>query len=729
MLKLAAIVYLALLIPFLKKDYEVILACSLILMRIPGTGSPYAGLYFLPVLLLLFRDRDFHSLAYLVPLFFINYLFGFYNDGGILYQYFFLFATLLCFVILGLFAFMPKIVRFVGNKKENNLAVSQNVATTPDNSERRGKKMIRFGLPAVLFLVVFLVVIFLSKQYFSSNFLVVDDGREYALFLQKGFVQYVFPNSRPIAAFFMGIGFSAFGANWHAWVFYVSFFVACLITVFYILLRTMKIFWVYASLLSLGMLFSRLNWYFYACCFGVMESLSLIFCILGFISIYQYLKQKKLFWFAFSLVFFLVSAFSHERYFPTLAIPCLVAIFNEKNRARKIMVPIAGLIGIGAFFSYRFFLVGGPLFRVTGNQQFEMDFGALFQNAWHVFSNSISINEPLWYMSGITNAQLGLVSRLSFALSGLLFGASTLLSFIFIFVAFSKKQTETALFLISLWVGFLSLVAAASTTSRSETRWEYSVFALLLVIFSATVQFGISLLPKEERTVPKIKSRKFWSSCSAIVLAAAITSFNGLYSLRVKEHFYINDYASMSDGFYQSIYLPYLESGKEKLIICSDDFNRYAITYLPMQWGNQESVVVDKTELYSGKIDLSDAFVVTLDEYNVGRIVDATDYKIDNSWIGKEFDFVVVGDVDSLTAKIMETIFPVEEPNGFVIYVNESLKVSHTLLNDLVTITIPLELGKINHVKFVCDYTYNSAKAGTGLDIRDLAIYIVELGA
>ena len=42
---------------------------------------------------------------------------------------------------------------------------------------------------------------------------------------------------------------------------------------------------------------------------------------------------------------------------------------------------------------------------------------------------------------------------------------------------------------------------------------------------------------------------------------------------------------------------------------------------------------------------------------------------------------------------------------------------------------IPLELGKINHVKFVPDYTYNPSKEGTGTDIRDLGVYIVELHA
>ena len=595
------------------------------------------------------------------------------------------------------------------------------------------EKIFAIAIPVLVFVASYFLAVILSKTYFPSSYLIVDDGREYLQYQSKGFGQFVFPNGRPITALFMAIGFAIHGISWAGLVYYIALFFGLLMVAFYFFVRSLGLGKIFSVILVGAFALSRLNWYYYASYFGVMESLALGFAFVGTIFLIRYIRGKNgIIPWLFALVFYVFAALSHERYLACILLPALIAIFIEKGWKRKIYIPVAGLAFFAFYLIYRLGISKTPLLH-NGTYHFTdgSDFLGLLSSAWSIFTNSITLNDSLWYLSGVTNADLDPFMWVVFILQAVVLSLFLALSIVLIVHAFRKKNHRDGIIFLSLWAMALLMVAGAAVKRRVEPRWEYSVHAFLLgiVAFSCvylkTEIFPTFTLKNKQKPLFEKPSAKHVTLAVPLALVLVLSAIGGAYALNNKHHYYINDASSQADSYYRSIYQPFVASGKSNLIICSDSTNKNAITYLAFQWG-VDATITTKTDL--AKQDISeDSYVTVIDGYEVKPIPWAKTIQAENIWTEKTYSFEVLADCDYYSVSFMPTSFPNKSYNGVVAKVNGKAVTAHYTLDKDVKLEIPLQRGRLNSVEIVADYIYNPSKEGTGEDIRDLGVFIYSL--
>lgn len=597
--------------------------------------------------------------------------------------------------------------------------------------------LFKYIIPAVVFIVAFLISIVLSRKYFYIEYLVADDARDYVYFKEAGFGGYIWRSPRPFTNFLMGFGFAVFGHRAPLLMIYTCLFFGVMIATLFVITRKLLNSTIISLFVVILAIFSRLNWYYFATYFGIMENLALTCMILSIYFAVQFVKSdKKILMFLLSSGFYLGSLFFHERYmfcFVPLVILSLIVWKGWKNKALFALIPI---VLFGFFLIYRFFIAESTPFVVTGKTKISLDLKVLMGNFWYGFINLFTLfDEKAFWLAGVSNDTLDNFNRELFAITGFIFVAIFVVGILLGFYYFFKKKKEYLCLGIFLGLYCAIMLAAGSVSpSRVEPRWVYSAQIPFLIFIGLSIKmtfdfFGHVDVISDGHIKEKLHIKLFVIAGMAIVLFPYVQLTSHIQD--TKEHYYISEDIERTKRYCDQIQKVMKEEGKDKLYaICDKDNYNYLGVTVP-QWDEViDYRIVRSDKLTAESIDFDDTFICICEGNEISRPIIPTlsEPILTNSWVeGNSRSFYVAGTIDELYIRLMKTSFG-DAPNNIVsIYNWNNLIVDSYEIKDNTEFFVTLEKDKINRVTLEAKYTYCPADYG-GADIRNLSMYILQLG-
>ena len=585
------------------------------------------------------------------------------------------------------------------------------------------------GLAAVA--VLWPTIWALSHHYFPTSYLIIDDGAEYVSYTQYGFFEFFFFDHRPLTAFFMGLGFAMFGHNVTALLVYASLFFALTIVAVFVLIREVSGSYIFALAFSAMALFSRLNWYFYANYFGVMESLALGMAALALFFLVRFIRNREHpVWFILFVAFVLLASWAHERYFLLFLVSIIAALVGFAGWKRKLVFTGVALGALAVFFIDRFLIARGSFLSATGTA-IVWDIPAMFRNFFKLIVNTFTLADDVWYLSGITNQMLDGWHQFLFTATGILLLAIVIVGLVFFVLDLVKKRYLNAFVFLSVLAFYLFTAAAGSVSvSRVEPRWMFTcqVFLFALCSHSMTDCFSFFEDRKQRPASPFYRRPATYISLGLSALLAVGVIGTGFYALNNKEHYYIDDGADQA-LYYQHAILDFSrEVGATDLLVAADEPSRITLAGLIPQWDLEHWNLININELDQYPYGDTGTALFLVRGGAVTYVQNASRKIILTEWTLGFYEKTVYGDVDTINLKIEDVRFPNRPANGVTTIINGETVLDHYSISGGFDYDLPIAKGKLNTIELIPDFTYNHAKEGTGEDIRDLGLYIISFG-
>ena len=623
-----------------------------------------------------------------------------------------------------------------------DFANSNNQPITTNSEEKNvrafslKKIFFTFGIPVLIFAVSFFISWFLSYRYFYTEYLIADDAREYLIYVDSGFGGYFWCSPRPLTYFFMGLGFAMFGHYAPALMIYACLFFAAMITSLYMASKEISNSIIISIFVAVLAIFSRLNWYFYATYFGVMENLALMCLILSILFAVRFLRNKnKISSYLLVCLFYICTAFLHERYMFAFVPAVILSLYAWNGWKKKLLFTAIPVALFGFFLIYRVFVANATPFVVTGRTSISLNLITLLSNFWHNFISMFTLHETSPWLVGILNENLDALGHFLFIITTILllaiFVAGVVLS---IYFAVKKKFSYLIIGVLLGVYCAIMLAAGSVSPTRVEPRWTYSGQASALLFVGLSIQM-IADFFKQPNLFKEGINKKDWYIKLPVILSLVIglVPFVGLsfYAQENKQQYYICDDIARTKRYEQYIHKTMIDEGKDKLTIICDDYNFYYLNLTVPQWedvNDYEIITFDKVDTTS---------ISTIDNYVCichGDVIDKpltpsfTETIFENYWMeGSSYSFYINGTISDLYLKLMQTHFKDMPNNKITIKNGNDVIVKDYEIDDNVEFFIPLNEDCINHITFTADYTYCPADHGTA-DTRELSFYILQFG-
>ena len=573
----------------------------------------------------------------------------------------------------------------------------------------------------------------LSHHFFPTSYLIIDDGNEYVLFTKYNFFEYFFFDHRPVTAFFMGLGFTMFGHATTPLLVYASLFFALTIVALFILFKEASGSCLLAAIFSAAALFSRLNWYYYAGYFGIMESLALGMAALALFFMIRFIRNRGHgVWLVLSAVFTLLACWSHERYILLFAVPVIAALIGFAGWKRKLLFAgiSAGIVAV--FLVDRLWISRGTLMAATG-ASIVWDIASIFRNFFKLLVNTFTLYDDVWYLSGVTNAMLDDWHRFVFAATGILLLAIVLMGLVLFVLDLKKKRFANSFIFLAIGVFYGFTAAGGSvSTGRVEPRWMFTsqMFLFALCAFSIANLCSYLEIKKKgtDASGPIYQKPRPDSSFGLSLLVALGVIGTGVYTINNKVHYYIDDGADQALYFQHSILDHYKALGATELLVAADRQSQNSLGGLIPQWDLEKWHLVDLDQISQYASGNPSIALYMVRGGAVTYVQNASRKNILTKWTLASFETLVYGDRETLNVQIEDVRFPNRPANGVTAIVNGEIVLTHYSIEGGFDYDLPIKKGQMNTIQLLPDFTYNPSKEGTGADIRDLGLYIVSFG-
>lgn len=580
-----------------------------------------------------------------------------------------------------------------------------------------------------LFLALTVVIHIYASRHFDITILWEDDAREYLSLQKNGLGLRVWKTGRPIATFFICLGYLIFGLNTGllSW-YWAAFFALALVCVFLLFYYASGSFWLSALFLGAAT-FSRLNWYYYIVGFGVMESLALGFSCLSALFLVRYIRSggwKNVFA---SALLVACALFSHERFMAMALVFGIVGAIFTKGWWKRLLVLFGGILISGLFIVYKAVFLQVNPFVVTGRTEITTSFPLLWEHFWTIFINCFGLVENVNWYAGMTTEMIETKGALFLGLT-LAIGFVLLALAIFDLVRSILKK-DWSHFGVYLALGlFYAAIAAGGcvSPSRIETRWNYPpqifLFAILLFALSSL------RLPHFEKG-ERINEKTVGVTAKAVTgfLLAVGVAVSGLYVLRNRFHFYIDDWYKTGSSYYTQIIDSFQKSGKEKLCIVAPKANQSNIeTILSLYPVEGVRAIYDEVGTFPESNQWSQYYFLNYENGAYTRLKYDAEIYVQNTWIQESYSFDCLGRSKTIPIALYEPGNPTGNINAITVKVN-GVEKERIEVTEYYKTSVPLDQGSLNHVELIPDFTWNPKKSGTGTDTRDLSLFLVSLGS
>ncbi len=583
---------------------------------------------------------------------------------------------------------------------------------------------------ALLFLALLISVRALQNAYVNITIIWEDDADYYYHYARSSFFEFVFISGRPVSRLLMSIGFKMFDTNVNGLLWYWAFFYAAALLALYILIAyvTRK------PLFSLPFLFlalaSRLNWYYYDCAHGVMESSALLFALLAAIFACRFVRSHRWPALLISGIFATLSMLAHERYLGVVIAVGIAGVILIKGIWPRIIVGASAASSFGGFFLLKTVVANRDFWIVTGHQEITTDPIQLMRNFWRIFVNCFSLDETNHWYSGMSNQMLDDYGHLVMGLSTALAIVGCVFVIYDIVYSFIRKDFLHLSFYLILILCYAGVAAGASVSKeRIENRWIYGPQVFLICLWALGI--GSFRLPK------KITQMRYYHRCyptlgvgAVTILLVAFMANSGLYVTNNKFQFFVDEWEKQGTHWEQSLVVPFRESGKEKLCICTTDDQYRLLRYLL----DQTHINGITTLSFEGQWDYpnyeawDDTYFVRWQNEAATPIGCDYEYHDGDVWVGKNYSFYVKAVSDYLPFSVYKIDNPFHKDNGVTVKIN-GVEKSHFILSESGDYAIPLEPQKINFVELIPDFTWNPKEMGLSDDERDLAFLMPSIGS
>lgn len=593
--------------------------------------------------------------------------------------------------------------------------------------EKRWPLIVGFAL---LFLALLFCVRALQSAYVNITILWGDDADFYYHYARASFAEFVFVSGRPVSRFLMSIGFLMFGTNVSGLLWYWAFFYALAMLALYVLL----VYLTRKPLFSLPFLFvalvSRLNWYYYDCAHGIMESSALLFALIGAIFACRFVRSRK--WQALLIggIFATLAMLAHERYLGIVIAIGIAGVILIKGIWPRIIVGASAASSFGGFFLLKTVVANGDFWVVTGHHEITKDPIQLLSNFWRIFVNCFSLDETNHWYSGMSNQMLDGTGRVFMGLSTALAIIGCIFVVYDIILSFIKMDSFHLSFYLILILCFGGITAGGSVSAeRIENRWIYGPQVYLICIWALSI---VSFRLPEK--IAKMRYYRRWypaagAGAIAILLVAFLAS-SGLYVSNNKFQFFVDEWEKQGTHWEQSLVTPFRESGKTKLCICSTDDQDRSLHYLLDQTntGDVTTLSYEGVWNYPAYEEWQDTYFVRWKDEIATPIGFDYEYHDGDVWVGKNYSFFVEAVSDYLPFSVFKTDNPFHKDNGVSVRIN-GVTQCYYALDKSGDYLIPLKPNVINFVELIPDFTWNPKEMGLSDDARDLAFLMTSIGS
>jgi hypothetical protein len=240
--------------------------------------------------------------------------------------------------------------------------------------------------------------------------------------------------------------------------------------------------WSVALLTGFMFLISRFSYHYVLQLWGLMEELAHFFLLMILLTLRQaYVKnqRKPLAW---TLIFFFLIIFTHERYLLLVGFLCLAILVVPKTfptlRSRLTWASLpAFIVGfnfiIKTFFTQSGFIAGRPL---------QTNFLAILSQIGTGLANIFGFNMGVDFLTGKDITETGLTGYFL----GLFFSIPIVLLFLLYirnnFVLSEREKLKSEALKLGLFLVLLgTLLLSASIAIQQELRWVYSSYSILLL--------------------------------------------------------------------------------------------------------------------------------------------------------------------------------------------------------------------------------------------------------
>ena len=314
---------------------------------------------------------------------------------------------------------------------------------------------------------------------------------------------------------------------------------------------------------------SRHAYYQVMMLYGVMEGLALFFAMITLMCLLNYILNQKRTSFGFSILFYILAVFTHERYL-ALIVPILAAIWltpsgKEDNAKPKIIKSIEALAVCGACILIRVIILKRYAWAGTGGSNMadtfspEMIFEHILEQILYLFGwGATGI-----YLSGYSADMM----TDDVTAATIIFDAGTAILLILFILSLIRTKGEGrkavlgSFFTIVLFIG--ACIVSASTTIRVEMRWIYVSHAALLIGIGVLTTYTIHVSGK-------------WLRIAAIILSIITLSSSFYVETAYRQGWkHIHFYGDMARG---------------------DSLTRAVMEYSSIK--NRDLVIIDPTNAY-----------------------------------------------------------------------------------------------------------------------------------
>lgn len=237
--------------------------------------------------------------------------------------------------------------------------------------------------------------------------------------------------------------------------------------------------------LAAAFILSRFAYYDITQALGVMEAMALLFSVLLFYLLWQYLNTEKLKYYWISLIVFTMLIFTHERFITILGVYFVLFLIFGLKRKNVLLYIYSTLPVILSFVLKIFVLQIRPLDGTGGTDILQtFNIGGFFQNFFSAWLYIFGVNAGPTYLNGISSEgvslyinNLILIGNICLFLIVIILGISVLKSKKMLFKEYFRN------FILFITFIFVTLLAG-SVTFRLEMRWLYVPFVGLLFLLA-----------------------------------------------------------------------------------------------------------------------------------------------------------------------------------------------------------------------------------------------------
>lgn len=362
--------------------------------------------------------------------------------------------------------------------------------------EKAGKKVTGSRRKNCILFILLGAWIFFIYRRVHMSWLFIDDLYIWNDFSSMSFKEFVFPKLtsyfRPVYWFLVWAELSLAGQNMGLIVFINLSVLLITGTVLFGFLKKLSRDTSAAFFLTLMFVTSRFSYYNVSQIIGIMEASALLTVICMCRLLYGFIHDKKEWRYLLSVLLYVLSAFTHERYmvlFPMLVFSVSAAGFlsGKKGHGFTAFLNLALSLLSFAFIQFMRIKVTGSLIpQGTGGTEVAETFSEkqFVINCLSQVCYLFGINAGPVHLNGMPWEETPLLLR---AVPVLFTAVVIRITWMFFLQAKSsgKKEKKDIYITLLLFAGFIiGMVTASSVTIRVEMRWIYSSFAVCCMILS-----------------------------------------------------------------------------------------------------------------------------------------------------------------------------------------------------------------------------------------------------